>query len=222
MRAGNLDTALFLEQTRKFLEASGSYRDETFDFNSLKIAEHVSYKDIKAPLIVFAEGYLIKNNPLFSYLPFKPAKGEILTIESADLETGTDILNKNAFIMPIEKKRFKAGATYNWEELNDVPTEKGLRELEEKLGKITNTDHKIISHSAGVRPSVIDRRPVLGRHPDIKNACVFNGMGTKGVMLAPWFAKHLALFLFSREDLMPEVNVSRFIGHFQQVRAIRS
>ncbi len=212
--SGNLDVKLFLDNTRKFLTDNHSFHNESFDHSALKISESIQYKNITSKKIIFAEGHLIKNNPYFSYIPMKPAKGEVICIEKQDLKIGNDIINKNAFLMQVGPGSYKAGATYNWSDLTDTPSEKGLKELESKLHKIITGPYKVVKHEAGVRPSVIDRRPVLGSHPIHENIFVFNGLGTKGVMLAPYFAEHMALFLQKKINLIPEVDVARFNKFF--------
>ncbi len=208
--SGNLNVNLFLESTRKYLTEKNSFANEKFEYTQLITSEKIIYKEFVASKIIFAEGYLVKHNPFFNYIPLKPAKGEILTIESNDLKIETDIINKNGFIFSDKENQFKTGATYNWEDLNDNTSQNGLIELQEKLKKITVADYKIKSHNAGVRPSVIDRRPVLGKHPQYNNLFVFNGMGTKGVMLAPYFAEQLLNYISKNSELNAEVNVERF------------
>ena len=83
-------------------------------------------------------------------------------------------------------------------------------ELEEKLKTLINLPYTILKHEAGVRPSVIDRRPVIGCHPKFKNIFVFNGLGTKGVMLAPYFANQFVENLKNGTKLQVDVDISRF------------
>jgi glycine/D-amino acid oxidase-like deaminating enzyme len=47
-------------------------------------------------------------------------------------------------------------------------------------------------------------------HPEHDQLLVFNGLGTKGVMLAPYFANKMARFTLKDEPLPEEVNISRF------------
>jgi len=209
-KAGNLKVKTFLESTREFLENKNSFLAEEFDWESLRISETIQYKNFSAGKIVFAEGYLVKNNPYFNYIPMKPAKGEVLLVKIENSGPGKDIINKNAFIMPLGDGINKVGATYNWSDLNDKPSGEGLEELQNKLAKITTVEYEIMEHKAGVRPSVIDRRPVLGSHKVHKNLYLFNGMGTKGVMLAPYFAEKLADHIMSGKEIPPEVSLSRF------------
>lgn len=209
-QAGNLDTIAFLNSTTQYLKANSSYLEETFNHEELKIdSSGVSYKDITANEIIFCEGHLVKNNPHFNYIPFKPAKGDVLTITCNELNIDF-ILNKGFFIMPLGNNTFKVGATYNWQDLTDVPNPAGKEELINKLKKLIPYEFEVIKHEAGVRPSVIDRRPVLGTHPTYPQLKIFNGLGTKAVMLAPFFAKQFCDYLIEGKDLNEEVDVKRF------------
>jgi hypothetical protein len=64
--------------------------------------------------------------------------------------------------MPIGNHLFKVGATYEWNDLNDLPTEKAKQKLITKINVVVSPPYKIISHEAGLRPSVVDRRPEIG------------------------------------------------------------
>ena len=212
LQAGNLDVVKFLEQTKNFLIETQMYLEDEFDYNQLDILDsEVHYKNMSASNIMFCEGYLISKNPYFNWIPMKPAKGETLTIESRYIHLSNDIFNKGFFIMPLGNHLFKIGATYAWDELNDSPTEEAKQELIQKLNTVITTPYKIISHEAGVRPSVTDRRPVVGTHPVYKNIFIFNGMGTKAVMIAPYFAKQLINAIKNNSSINKEVSPARFL-----------
>lgn len=211
LRAGNLDVIQFLEQAKKYIQAKGHFIEERFDFGQLKNADStIHYQSVFSKNIVFCEGYLMSQNPFFSWTPMKPAKGEVLTIDCEGLKLENDILNKGIFIMPLGNHTYKVGATYEWESLDDVPTEKRKLELEQKLAAVIQTPYTVIKHEAGVRPSVIDRRPVVGKHPELNNYFVFNGFGTKAVMLAPYFAKQFVGYIKHSSPIHPEVDIQRF------------
>jgi len=160
--------------------------------------------------VIFCEGYRVLDNPFFKQLPFTHAKGEILTIYAKKLKLDK-ILSKGIFILPIGNHFFKVGSTYNWNDLDEKPTEHGKNEIVDKLEKIIGTSFEIISHRAGIRPTVIDRRPILGFHPVFANLGILNGLGTKGVSLAPFFANHFVEFLEDGKPLLPEVDINRFM-----------
>jgi glycine oxidase len=212
--AGNLDTGIFLNAFRDYFIKKNCLLQEKFDYGDLSISESgVSYHNNDADKLIFCEGYQTIHNPYFNWLPFKLTKGELLTIrldEAAVIPTDK-VINKGVFILPLGGNLYKIGATYEWEDLTDRPTTKGRAELMEKLQKVIRVPYEVVDHQAGVRPTVSDRRPLIGLHPQYGNLGIFNGMGTKGVMLAPYFAKQFSLFLHKGNLLPEEANTDRFI-----------
>lgn len=212
---GNIDMTEFLNACTHFHDKTNSILQEFFDHNELIISENdISYKNIKAKNIIFCEGYLVKNNPHFNWIPLNPVKGEVLEIKCPDIELHSEIFNKNGFLFKLKEERYKVGTTYNWDDLNENTTEAGLDEVKSKLEEMMVAPYLILKHEAGVRPSSIDRRPIIGKHPKHKNLFVFNGLGTKGVMIAPYFAKNFVNFYLNKEVLNEEVNVERFYSKY--------
>lgn len=184
--------------------------EKAFDYNKLKLhGDRVVYNDIEAKRVIFCEGSYIHKNPWFNYLPFKSTKGEVLTIRSKALQLDY-VVNKNGFVLPIGNDFYRVGATYEWDELDFLPSEQGKTKLIEKLTTVVDVPFEIVDHKAGVRPTTKDRRPVLGAHPENKKLWVFNGLGSKGVMLGPYFANQLVNHIFDGDILNPEVDVDRF------------
>jgi glycine/D-amino acid oxidase-like deaminating enzyme len=212
-QAGNLDTVQFLNAFREFFKNNEILIEEKFEYDKLVVSAYsVSYKDLQAKKIIFCEGYKTTENPYFNWLPFKLTKGEMLTIRLNERHVIPieKVINKGVFILPLDNNEYKVGATYEWNDLTEQPSEKGKSELMEKLQKVLKVPFEIIDHKAGIRPTVNDRRPLLGVHPEYSSLAVFNGMGTKAVMLAPYFADQLVGFLEENEVLNKEVNIERF------------
>ena len=63
---------------------------------------------------------------------------------------------------------------------------------------------------AGIRPTVKDRRPLVGRHSAHKNVYILNGLGTRGVMIAPYVASELFQFIENNKALDSEIDIKRF------------
>jgi glycine oxidase len=207
---GMIDTRIFLSSVQSFLKAQHSHLDETFDFNLLLLKSgEVHYKNYSTPYLVFCEGHLISQNPFFNYIPMKPVKGEVITIEAKQLHI-KDIVNKGIFIQPLGNDRYKVGATYNWEDLSDIPSDIGVQYLENQLKKIVDIEYSILSKEAGIRPSVIDRRPLIGQHPKHSTLGLFNGFGTKAVMLAPYLSEIFYKFIYTNGQLPKEIDCQRF------------
>lgn len=113
--------------------------------------------------------------------------------------------------MPVGNGEFRMGATYDWNNLNEIPTTEAREELCGKLEQVFSGDYKITEHVAGIRPTTHDRRPVLGLHPEFPQVGVFNGLGSKGCMLGPYFAKQFSDMLIDKSSLIhPEVRLSRY------------
>ena len=213
MHAGNLDTISFLNSTRKYFREKGIISEEKFDHDQLQINEDsVSYKGITAKKIIFCEGHKATENPFFGWLPFKLTKGETIIVRLAKGHKIPDdiVLNKGVFILPLGNDTYKVGATYEWNDLTENISEKGRMELTEKLEKVLKVPFEIIGQEAGIRPTVNDRRPLIGLHLEMKVLGVFNGMGTKGVMLAPFFAGQFVDHLEKSTPLDKEVDIARF------------
>ena len=207
--AGRLDVALYLSRSNQFFIEENIFSEEQFDYSQLTYSETgVEYKGIVAENIVFCEGYKITQNPYFNYIPLSPTKGEVLIIKTKDLPDC--ILSQGCFVMPIGDDNYVLGATYDRDNINQETTQLGKEQLIEKLKAIGDFDFEIIEHRAGVRPTTHDRRPILGTHPRYSNIHIFNGLGSKGVMLAPYFARELIQYITKGAQLNSEVSVSRY------------
>ncbi len=210
-KAGFIDTNKFLDGAKKYFADRGCFIEELFYENKLVVKDNkVIYGRVEAEKIVFCHGLGATEGNFFSWLPFQPLKGEILEAKpEANFNT---VFNRGCFILPMNNNTVKIGSTYNWREPDPKPTEKGKDELLSKLNGIFKPNVTIVSHIAGVRPSTKDRRPLLGKHPRYSNVFVFNGLGTKGVTLAPHFASEMANYLTLQRPLSPEVDIQRFFS----------
>ena len=173
-----------------------------------------NYKHLNAARVIFCEGAHVADNPFFSWLPLKPANGDTITIHAPTLKLD-GILKKNIFVLPLGKGYFQVGATYNWENPSWQPTAKAREEIETKLKLIINVPYKVVDQGAGIRPTSHDRRPIIGQHPSRQGLYVFNGLGTKGVLLAPLLADEFVNHLIRGGSIDPEVDVTRCFKHFK-------
>ena len=206
---GYVNTKLLQDTYKKYLISQNSFTNEVFDYNSLKINDYyISYKGLNAKSIVFAEGFALHNNPYFNNLPLDGTKGELLLIYAPDLDLSF-ILKSSIFILPLGNGYFKVGATYNWTSKSNETTQQAKEELVNNLNETISCNYEIINQFAGVRPTVKDRRPLVGRHNSHKNLYVLNGLGTRGVMLAPFLAHHLYNFIENNVPLYKEIAVDR-------------
>jgi glycine/D-amino acid oxidase-like deaminating enzyme len=209
-KAGWVDTLAFMEAVHDFFEKKNAFRslfigieEENKLKESLRIGGELFQK------IVFCRGFREKDHSLFSFLPFHPVKGQVLSIETA-FDLSQVIYHRSVFLLPLSKRRARVGSTYTWDIDNICPTESATHELTKKLSKmIDEKDFTIVEAQAGIRPAVHGRRPLLGEHPHIKGVYVLNGLGSKGVSLAPYMAQMLTSHLQKGLPLQMDVDISR-------------
>lgn len=207
---GRIDTQKLVKTYRDFLKKKDKIRFETFEYSQIIFQENsVIYKNISAKHIVFCEGFGMKKNPFFNHLPLNEAKGELITIHAPDLKIDF-LLKSTLFVLPLGNSYYKVGATFNWKDKTSKPTSEGKNELIEKLQKVLTIPYKIVEQSAGVRPTVKDRRPLVGVHPTYQQLAILNGLGTRGVMIAPTVALQLFQHLEHQKNLDSEIDITRF------------
>ncbi len=206
---GFLDTKKLKTTYTDYLISEKSYLEDTFDYSQLIIEEnYIQYKNIKAKQIIFAEGFGIHSNPYFNNLPLDGTKGELLIIKAKNLNL-KEIINSSIWILPIGNDLYKVGATYNWEDKTTNKTEAGKNELLSNLKDLISCEFEVIEHLAGIRPTVKDRRPLLGRHHSHKNIYILNGFGTRGVLFAPYLSEKLYHFIENNIELDNEISINR-------------
>jgi len=207
---GRIKVKELVSDYRNNLEKEGLLVDKTFVHQLIITWENfLEYKDIKAGKVVFCEGNGLIKNPFFNKLPLFGTKGELLTIHAPELKMD-HIIKSAIFIMPLGDNLYKVGATFDRFDKTNEPTEEGRLELETKLKSVLTCAYSIVDHEAGIRPTTGDRRPLLGVHKDNDRLAVLNGMGMRGVMIAPLMAKKLYQFLEEGVELEKEISIRRF------------
>lgn len=204
--ASYVDTGVFLEVAKSFVQSEATLREESFDPS--KISGDV-YKNERFKAVIFCQGYLGADNPFFGYLPLQQTKGETLTIKSESLPENESV-NRKCFVLPLGNKTFKVGSTYVWNTPLPEVSEEGRTTILENLSYLTDETVEVIDQGAGVRPTTPDRRAMIGAHPKKENIFIFNGLGTKGYMLAPLLSEEFIAFLLDGKPLHPEVEAERF------------
>jgi glycine oxidase len=211
---GRIDTQKLIEAYRTFLSQMNQYISATFDYEALiETPEGLCYESIQAKHIVFTEGFGIHKNPYFKQLPLEGTKGELITVYAPQLQL-TPILKSSIFVIPMEGDHYLVGSTYEWTDKTNIPTSEAKSQLLEKLERLVTCDFEVVNQRAGIRPTVSDRRPLVGRHPNHQKMYVLNGLGTRGVLIAPAMAEALYTFIETDAPLPEEIDISRFSAAF--------
>ena len=211
LETGRIDTKLLVEKYRHYLQENNLLITEAFDHDQVIQSDNtITYKSIKTKHIVFAEGFGVKQNPFFKDLPLKGTKGELLIIHAPDLKTDF-VLKSSVFLIPLGKDHYIVGSTYNWTDKTNDSTPEARKELLKRLKTFITCEFEVIEQVAGIRPTVSDRRPLVGVHENYKNLFILNGLGTRGVMIAPFIADKLYKLIEDKTPLEPEIDIKRFL-----------
>lgn len=208
--AGYVDVPELLEGVRALVRERHSYHEEKLVAEEVVFdAGGVHYRHVHARKIIFCEGLAARQNPWLEKLPVNPLKGEVLLVE-ANLPTGP-IINRGVYLVPQRVGNvFKVGATYHPRDTTETITTAAKAELAQQTEALLRIPFRVMGQDWGFRPTVPDRKPILGQHPWVEQIVVFNGLGTKGVSLAPYFSARLAAWLLAKETLPAEISMNRF------------
>ena len=215
-QSGWLDVVKFLKLSKKHFLDKGIYQLKEYQYEMASFVKDGNFVQLGAESfsqVVFCEGFHCHHyNPYFGHLNFLPAKGELLRFKNSQLSQN-HILNKNGFILPIKEGEFKVGATYRWDDLSALPHPNALVDLEKKLHQFQINEFETIELICGVRPATQDRRPFVGFHPTLP-VSIFNGFGSKGVSLTPYFAKEWLDEFQNKNMINEEASIRRFYHLF--------
>ena len=192
-----------------FLKSKVLIKD-VFKAHELKLKNNrFHYKGDIYSNIIMCDGVNALKNPMFNYLPIIPNKGELLKVFSTVLPT--EIINCGIFSLPETKNIFTIGSTYSNEDQKNKITIDAKEYLMKKLNKIIEIDDiEIMDQKFGFRPTSLDRKPLIGEHPIIKNLYTVNGMGSKAILMAPLLVRELLDYIYQKKPLDSMTNINRF------------
>jgi glycine/D-amino acid oxidase-like deaminating enzyme len=207
---GRVEGEKLLNDYKIYLTEKQLFIQQNFEYEHLIVRDDkIQYLNIEANQIIFSEGTQLHQNPFFNYLPMREAKGEMLFIEVPDLDIDYTI-KSSVFLVPFGANKYVVGATYNWEDKTFNPTDEAKEELEKKLQNFLKLPYKILGYKVGLRPTIKDRRPLIGKHPKYSNLAVLNGLGTRGIIIAPFIANSLFKHLENGQNIIDEMNIKRY------------
>ncbi len=209
LECGKINPSKLISAYRNYLNNNNQLITEAFEHEKLQLKnDAVIYKDVSSTKIVFAEGASVVHNPFFPTDNFVGNKGEYILIKAPELQSEA-ILKGPLFIIPQGDNIYKVGATYSRDDFSKDATDEDRKAIVSKLEKMISCDYEVIDQIAGVRPTVKDRKPLLGSL-EHKTLLFFNGLGTRGILMAPLLSEWLYNFSEKNENLLSDVNIARF------------
>jgi glycine/D-amino acid oxidase-like deaminating enzyme len=232
---GRLEAAEYLNRSREWFRQRGRYlcadlnveADIAADGEGIRIPK----LDLRAERAFFCQGFLKQPNPYFAPVPFQAAQGDILTLRIPGFRERRVLHAEGIWLAPTggsesagtvsprgQRTRgdaapplYRCGSTYSWEPFDGLPSEQGRAELERKLRSFLKLPYEVVDHQAAVRPIIRESRPRIGMHPLHPRLGFFNGLGSKGSLLAPHFARKFVEHISEGSPLDPAHDVGEFL-----------
>lgn len=207
-----VEVNLMMDDLLKKFYNMGSATANHFNYNELtRTKDTLVWRDVQIrKAIIFTEGFRLLQNPFFNWLPLVPLKGDCLRFHSDQIKLGS-MIKKEYAIIPSGPETIWCGASFV---LNDQSLECDLIE-QQKLMHFLEKNHiafqSKLQSMFGIRPASRDRRPYIGPHPLDSRLVVFNGLGTKGLSLAPYCAEVLTEWLIQGKKLPDSLSLERLI-----------
>lgn len=210
--AARVAAASLLDTLCVDLERNGQYIRQTINEHDLRYHGHTwNVACVRCRNVVFCEGAWLRTDGLFGWVPRMFARGQRImgTLDAVDGLSPVWLSIRGKSLV-IEGQYFLYGSTYDWSCAEPVVTEDATQHLANELGKILGCQYTVERVWAGVRPIVADLWPVIGEHPERRGLWIFNGLGSRGLLLAPYLAQLLAEAIVSGCSIPPQWDVLRF------------
>lgn len=205
-----IDLHSMLKGWRKKLQDENALINGRFEWTECSIEkEQVTYQSYRAQKIIFCEGTEGIDNRYFRMLPYARNKGEAVIAAIPDLPRN-HIYKQGINLVPWHHDLWWIGSTYDWNFTDLMPTVAFRRKVQTQLYHWLKLPFEIVDHIASERPANMERRPFVGLHPLYPAIGLFNGMGTKGCSLSPFFADQFAKHLVEGTPIHPLADVNRF------------
>ena len=210
----------FLYAKAELLRKTGVEVFENADYASeisksgIRITLKNSSNSIESDKIIFATGYGTTKLAMWDFLPLHLIKGQLAIFESPHSSDFDYSISALGYIASISRNRFVAGSTYehHFDHLN--PDQEGADYLVNRLGKVYPSlfeEATLVEQWAGVRMSMPNRKPVVGKHPDHENVFVYAGLGSKGLIYSEYVATLLAEHITKKNELPDDISITRFL-----------
>lgn len=207
---GWLQTNEFLKDFRDHAIQHEQLKTEQVDWTSIRHQETgIELNGYFAKQVISCEGWKLTQNPLFNFVPLIPTKGDVFLLKCDELPD-TFIWKKGVYLVPLGNGIFKAGSTYRWNVEELGPDKDGYAELYSKVEAQLQVPFEVLEHLSGFRPASKNRLPLVGPHPVFNRLFALNGLGTRGILLAPYVSKQLEDHILQGAPIEPSIQINRY------------
>ena len=191
-----VDLQFLLKQFRASLKDKKILIHKEVSIDEVSIlSDCYSIGGIKARYIIDCTGARAITSSTWSHLPWRGTKGEAARFSLPKAGRAFTV-KRGMFLCPVgSEQQVWLGATNQDQFDDDQVSAYAKTHLKEEAAGFGVSIPKNASYLVGIRPTVLDRRPLVGRHPKHSGLWICNGMGTKGASLAPYCTKLMASYL---------------------------
>jgi glycine/D-amino acid oxidase-like deaminating enzyme len=207
-KSARLNVEAFFTDFMDYFRVNDHLVQEQFDYS---LVSENTYKNFYFKNLVFCEGMGVRANPFFNDIQVIPNKGHHLKVKLSPKLNHQYTLKKKHFLFPLNDDLYYYGGTYDPNERENEIDYFKTEELILGLQEFYPHEFEIAEINYGFRPTVKDRRPIIGNHAKHQNFYVYNGLGARGILNGCYFSKELFEHIENGKELMPEVDLKRFI-----------
>lgn len=201
-----LDTVAYLEASKTVFSAKGSWIPDAFSDDELNVSkEAVTWRGDAYAAVVLCRGADERHHSrFFPWLQWDCARGVIADVRADYREHR--MVQRGGWMQPRgDGGMFRAGSTYEFDFTRSL--EESTEELRGKLQVLLKAPFEILSSQTGIRPIVKRQQLIVGRHPVHERVLILNGLGSKGVLRAPFFSRMLVEHFLDGQPIEAEVDV---------------
>lgn len=173
-------------------------------------------ENIHSDVVIHCKGKEMVCDPNWERLPLHPVKGQTLMLKMTQSLSFNSSISSLGYIAQSTDKdnTIVLGSTYehHFNYLN--PDDEGAKYLIDRLERtLPGIVQKEVYRQgwAGVRVTVPDKKPVVGKHPEIENLYTVCALGSKGLMLGPMLGKLLVENITEEKEIPDMFCINRLL-----------
>jgi len=173
--------------------------------------------NIEADIVIHCIGKEMVDHPDWKLLPLHPVKGQTLKLKLSECLQFKSSVSSLGYIAqsPNNDRTIVLGSTYEHQFDHLQPDTNGEKYLMNRLHKTLPDIYDYCQERtgwAGVRVTVPDKKPVVGKHPEIDNLYTLTALGSKGLILGPFLGKLLIDFITDQGRIPDIFSIERLFG----------